>query len=150
MRAWQVTEQGPAASGPLRAADVPDPVPAAHEIRVAIEACGVCRTDLHISEGDLALHRRPVVPGHEAVGVVDQVGEATSRFSIGDRVGIAWLRHTCGRCRFCLGQRENLCLTPAFTGWDADGGFAPLAVVDEAYAYRIPEGFSAEQAAPLL
>ncbi len=150
MRAWQVAQQGPAGSRLLQAADVPDPIPAAHEVRIAIEACGVCRTDLHISEGDLPLHRRPVIPGHEAVGIVDQVGDATSRFTLGERVGIAWLRHTCGRCRFCVGQRENLCLRPAFTGWDADGGFAPFAVVDEAYAYRIPDSFSAEQAAPLL
>jgi propanol-preferring alcohol dehydrogenase len=150
MRAWQVVEQGSAEAGLLRSVEIETPVPGPGEIRVAVEACGVCRTDLHITEGDLPLHKRPVVPGHEVVGIVDQLGPQVSRFALGDRVGIAWLRHTCGTCRFCLREQENLCLFPGFTGWDADGGYAESAVVDEAYAYRIPEAFSSQEAAPLL
>jgi propanol-preferring alcohol dehydrogenase len=150
MHAWQVVEQGPADAGLLRPVEIETPEPAPGEIRVAIEACGVCRTDLHITEGDLPLHKRPVVPGHEVVGIVDKLGPDAHRFAIGDRVGIAWLRSTCGKCRFCLRQQENLCLFPAFTGWDADGGYAESAVVDETYAYRIPDTFSSQEAAPLL
>ena len=150
MRAWQVVEQGPADAGLLRSVDIETPEPGPGELRVAIEACGVCRTDLHITEGDLPLHKKPVVPGHEIVGIVDALGAGSQRFAIGDRVGIAWLRHTCGKCRFCLRQQENLCLSPGFTGWDADGGYAESAVVDEAYAYRIPDAFSSQEAAPLL
>ncbi len=150
MQAWVVDEQGPAAELPLRAVELPEPEPGDGQVRVRIEACGVCRTDLHITEGDLPLHRKPVVPGHEIVGVVDQLGRGARRFALGERVGIAWLRGTCGRCRFCLRQQENLCLAPTFTGWDADGGYAEAAVVDEAYAYRIPEAFTPQQAAPLL
>jgi propanol-preferring alcohol dehydrogenase len=150
MHAWQVVEQGPADSGLLRSVQIQTPEPGPAEIRVTVEACGVCRTDLHITEGDLPLHRSPVVPGHEVVGIVDKLGPDAKRFAIGDRVGIAWLRHTCGKCRFCLRQQENLCLFPGFTGWDADGGYAESAVVDEAYAYHIPEEFTSEEAAPLL
>ncbi len=115
-----------------------------------IAACGVCRTDLHVAEGDLPVHKPGVTPGHEVVGTVDDLGEGTSRFRLGDRAGIAWLRHTDGTCRFCRAGRENLCLSPRFTGWDEDGGYAQYAVVDERYAYRLPEGFPDEQAAPLL
>jgi propanol-preferring alcohol dehydrogenase len=117
---------------------------------VRVRACGVCRTDLHLAEGDLPPHRPGVIPGHEIVGEVDALGEGTSRFGLGDRVGIAWLRHTCGRCRWCRRGSENLCLEPRFTGWDADGGYAEWAVVDEAYAYALPAGFDDQRAAPLL
>jgi propanol-preferring alcohol dehydrogenase len=110
----------------------------------------VCRTDLHLAEGDLPVHRRNVVPGHEIVGVVDTLGPETSRFTPGDRVGIAWLAGTCGRCRFCRRGDENLCPQATFTGWDHDGGYAEAAIVDERYAYRIPDGLSDDQAAPLL
>ena len=112
--------------------------------------CGVCRTDLHLAEGDLDVHRARTVPGHEIVGVVDSVGSNARRFEVGRRVGVAWLRHTCGRCRCCRRGAENLCLEPRFTGWDADGGFADLAVVDEAYAYELPDEFDDAEAAPLL
>src|SRR5205823_14541028 len=111
---------------------------------------GVCRTDLHIAEGDLPLRRAPVIPGHEVVGVVEGLGEGASRFEVGERVGIAWLRRTCGRCRFCRRGAENLCVEPRFTGWDDDGGYAQWAVVDEAYAYALPAAFDDERAAPLL
>jgi propanol-preferring alcohol dehydrogenase len=110
----------------------------------------VCRTDLHLAEGDLAPHRPSTVPGHEVVGTVDALGAGTNRFHMGQRAGIAWLRHTCGRCRWCRRGRENLCVDPRFTGWDADGGYAQWAVVDEAYAYELPDEFDDVHAAPLL
>jgi alcohol dehydrogenase, propanol-preferring len=110
----------------------------------------VCRTDLHLAEGDLAPHGQGVIPGHEVVGIVDELGDHASRFALGDRVGIPWLRRTCGECRFCRRGDENLCIEPRFTGWDADGGYAQYSVVDERYAYAIPDEFSDEEAAPLL
>jgi propanol-preferring alcohol dehydrogenase len=151
MRCWIVDQPGPVAAGsPLVRSTREPPVPGPHEIRVRVSACAVCRTDLHLAEGDLTPRRHGVTPGHEVVGVVDAVGDATARFSIGDRVGIAWLRSTCGVCRFCTRGDENLCVAPLFTGWDADGGYAELAVVDERYAYAIPDAFDDEHAAPLL
>lgn len=150
MQAWVVRRPGPIDTGPLAFVTREAPRPGPGEIRVRVAVCGVCRTDLHLAEGDLAPHGRDVVPGHEVVGTVDAAGEGVSRFRLGDRVGIAWLRHTCGTCRFCRRGDENLCIAPAFTGWDADGGYAEAAVVDAAFAYRIPEAFSDEQAAPLL
>ena len=150
MRAWQVAIPGPMATGPLQLVDRPDPVPAPGQLRVRVTACGVCRTDLHLAEGDLPPRRPGVVPGHEVVGVVDQLGEACTRFSVGDRVGIAWLRGTCGRCRWCRSGAENLCPHAQFTGWDADGGFADAAVVDEAFAYSLPPALDDVTAAPLL
>ena len=119
-------------------------------MRVRVHACGVCRTDLHLAEGDLAPKAPGVVPGHEVVGTVDELGEGARRFRIGERIGIAWLRHTCGVCRFCANGAENLCVAPGFTGWDADGGFAEYAVVPEGYAYALPAAFSDGEAAPLL
>jgi alcohol dehydrogenase, propanol-preferring len=150
MTAWVVDTPGPLATGPLAAVERPVPVPGPSEIRLRVSACGVCRTDLHLAEGDLPARRAATVPGHEVVGTVDAVGDGCRRFAVGQRAGIAWLRHTCGRCRWCRRGRENLCLDPRFTGWDADGGYAEWAVVDEAYAYRLPDGFDDEQAAPLL
>lgn len=150
MKAWVVRQPGPVDGGPMVLLERVAPVPGAHEIRVRVTVCGVCRTDLHLAEGDLTARARDVVPGHEIVGVVDEVGEDASRFAVGDRVGIAWLRSTCGACRFCRRGDENLCLTPKFTGWDADGGYAEHAVVDERFAYRLPESFGDEEAAPLL
>ncbi|MDQ1466277.1 MAG: alcohol dehydrogenase, propanol-preferring [Actinomycetota bacterium] len=151
MRSWIVDQPGAVASGsPLVRADRDAPEPAPHEIRVRVSTCGVCRTDLHLAEGELAPRRHGVTPGHEAVGIVDTRGESARRFEIGDRVGIAWLRSTCGECRFCTRGDENLCVAPRFTGWDADGGYAELAVVDERYAYAIPPTFDDEHAAPLL
>jgi propanol-preferring alcohol dehydrogenase len=150
MRAWVVRRPGPIDDGPLTMVERPEPHPGPGELRVRVSVCGVCRTDLHLAEGDLAPHRAEVTPGHEIVGVVDELGAGATRFAVGERVGIAWLRHTCGLCPFCLRGDENLCLTPAFTGWDADGGYAELAVVDEAYAYALPEVFTDDEAAPLL
>jgi len=117
---------------------------------VRVRVCGVCRTDLHLAEGDLAPRRPGVTPGHEIVGIVDALGPDATRWRPGDRVGVPWLAHTCGVCRFCTGGRENLCLDPRFTGWDVDGGYAEFAVVDEAYAYALPDMFGDEEAAPLL
>ncbi|HET6834277.1 MAG TPA: zinc-dependent alcohol dehydrogenase family protein [Acidimicrobiales bacterium] len=150
MKAWVVDTPGPLATGPLVAVERPIPEPGPGEIRVRVAACGVCRTDLHLAEGDLAPHRPSTTPGHEVVGTVDALGAGTSRFHIGQRAGIAWLRHTCGRCRWCRRGRENLCVDPRFTGWDADGGYAQWAVVDEAYAYELPDRFDDVHAAPLL
>jgi alcohol dehydrogenase, propanol-preferring len=150
MRAWAVGVPGPIDTGPLVAVERPVPEPGPGEIRVKVAVCGVCRTDLHLAEGDLAPRRPGVIPGHEVVGHVDAAGPGATRFGIGDRAGIAWLRHTCGRCRWCRRGAENLCLAPLFTGWDADGGFAEYAVVDEAYAYRLPPAFDDVSAAPLL
>ena len=150
MRAWAVGTPGPIATGPLVRVDRPVPEPGPGEIRVRVSTCGVCRTDLHLAEGDLPPHRPGTVPGHEVVGVVDALGPGADRFRLGERAGIAWLRHTDGRCRWCRRGAENLCIDPRFTGWDADGGYAEQAVVDEAYAYRLPEEYDDEHAAPLL
>ena len=150
MKAWAVAHPGPVESGPLALVDRAEPEPGPDEIRVRVITCGVCRTDLHIAEGDLPPHRPAVVPGHEVVGIVDVVGRDVTRFSMGERVGIAWLRGTCGICRFCRRGAENLCLQPLFTGWDADGGYSEYAVVAAAYAYRLPDRFGDEEAAPLL
>ncbi|MBV8159792.1 MAG: zinc-dependent alcohol dehydrogenase family protein [Acidimicrobiia bacterium] len=150
MRAWAVERPGPIDSGPLVPVERADPHPGPGEVRIRVTTCGVCRTDLHLAEGDLPPHYPGAVPGHQAVGIVDQVGPETSRFREGDRIGVAWLRHTDGACRFCVRGDENLCLSPRFTGWDADGGYAEYAVVPEAYAYGLPEVFDDVHAAPLL
>jgi propanol-preferring alcohol dehydrogenase len=138
------------ASAPLRMVERDPPTPGPGQVRVRVSACGVCRTDLHVAEGDLPVHRKNVVPGHQVVGIVDALGPGAARFSTGDRVGVAWLATTCGRCRFCRRGDENLCPYATFTGWDHDGGYAEAATVDERYAYRIPERLSDDQAAPLL
>ncbi len=152
MSAWQVHRPGPIASGPLRRVRAPIPEPAPGELLVAVRVCGVCRTDLHVAEGDLPVHRRDVVPGHEVVAEVVDVSAAGPDCDVvaGDRVGIAWLRHTCGTCRFCRCGRENLCPESTYTGWDADGGYAEFATVPAEFAYRLPDGYSDSELAPLL
>lgn len=150
MKAWVVESPGPIGSGPLRLVDLPDPEPGPGEVLVAVSACGVCRTDLHVAEGDLPPHRPRVVPGHEVVGRVLALGSGASRFAVGDRIGVAWLRHTCGVCDHCRRGAENLCPSSRYTGWDADGGYAELAVVPEGFAYAIPTEFDDVTAAPLL
>jgi propanol-preferring alcohol dehydrogenase len=150
MRAWWVEQPGPIHGRPLTFGERADPVPGPGEIRVRVSVCGVCRTDLHLAEGDLTPHVARTIPGHEVVGIVDGCGEGAGRFGVGQRVGVAWLRRTCGECRFCRRNDENLCLEPAFTGWDADGGYADLTVVDEAYAYALPDELEDAEAAPLL
>lgn len=150
MHAWIVERPRPVAEQPLRLEELPDPEPGPGEVRVRVSACGVCRTDLHVTEGDLPPHRQPVVPGHEVIGYVDRCGPGATRFRLGDRIGIAWLRHTCGVCRFCQRGAENLCVDPRFTGWDEHGGYAEFAVVNESYAYFVPATFPDLTAAPLL
>ncbi len=150
MRAWALDHPAPAAERSLRLVERAVPEPGPNEILVKVHVCGVCRTDLHLVEGDLAPRRPGVVPGHEVVGHVAAEGRDARRFARGERVGIAWLRSTCGTCRFCARGDENLCTAPSFTGWDADGGYGEYAVIDERYAYPIPAVFSDAQAAPLL
>ncbi len=131
------------------AAPIPQPGPG--ELLVAVLACGVCRTDLHVTEGDLAVHRPHVTPGHEVVGEVVGIGPGVDGdFATGDRVGIAWLRHTCGQCQYCLRGAENLCPNSRYTGWDADGGYADFATVPADFAHRLPAGYSDSELAPLL
>lgn len=150
MKAWIVAEPAALDAGPLRRVERTIPEPEPSEILVRVAACGVCRTDLHLALGELAPRRHGVVPGHEVVGVVEAAGSGCVRFATGDRVGIAWLRSTCGTCRWCRHGRENLCERSRYTGWDADGGYAEFAVVDESYAYALPDAFDDEHAAPLL
>lgn len=150
MHGWAVGTPGPVTSGSLVRIERAIPVPGPGQVRLRVSTCGVCRTDLHLVEGDLAPRRALVIPGHEIVGAIDQVGGSTSRFAEGDRVGAAWLARSCATCRFCRAGKENLCLTPTFTGWDIDGGYAQYVVVDEAYVYPIPPDFDDLHAAPLL
>lgn len=150
MRAWTVKDPGPIDTHPIELVEREAPEPGPRQILVKVLTCGVCRTDLHLAEGDLVPKRRGVIPGHEIIGVVEAIGSSSARFSLGDRIGIAWLRRTCGVCSYCKSGSENLCTSPLFTGWDEDGGFAEYAVVDEDYAYAIPSEFSDENAAPLL
>lgn len=150
MKAWTVVTPGPVGTRPLRLAERPLPEPSDGQVRVRVRTCGVCRTDLHLAEGDLAPHRPGAVPGHEVVGEVEAVGSRAPRFRPGQRVGIPWLASTCGRCAFCRRGSENLCVEPQFTGWDRDGGFAEYAVADEAYVYELPEELDDMTAAPLL
>ena len=149
MRAWSVAGR-PGGPGRLELTDRPVPVPADDEVLVRVRTCGICRTDLHLADHDLAPRAPARVPGHEVVGEVLGTGGGTGRFVLGDRIGVAWLRRTCGTCRWCRTGAENLCLRAEFTGWDSDGGFAEYAVVPEAFAYRIPDALSDEAAAPLL
>src|SRR6187401_178825 len=132
---------------PLRLTDIPVPAPAPGEVAIEVGACAVCRTDLHIVDGELSEPKLPLVPGHQVAGTVVSDGE---RFEMGARVGIPWLGRTCQRCRYCRSGRENLCDSPTFTGYDRDGGYAELTVVDEEYALPLPAGLSDLEAAPLL
>jgi propanol-preferring alcohol dehydrogenase len=150
MHAWVVDSSGPIDDHPLALVERSIPTPEPGQIRVRVLACGVCRTDLHLAEGDLVPRRPRVVPGHEVVGIVDRVGPGVHLFSEGDRVGVPWLAHTCGECRFCTTGRENLCVAPRFTGWDVDGGYAEYLVADENFVYVLPSDFSDLRAAPLL
>ncbi len=142
---------GPVEGAPLERREVPNPVPGPGEILVRVTHCGVCHTDLHTVEGELTGVSLPRIPGHEVVGTVAGAGEGTTgRFPVGRRVGVAWLHRACGKCRFCLSRRENLCPDAVFTGLSADGGYAEYVTVPEAFAYAVPEGFEDTEAAPLL
>jgi propanol-preferring alcohol dehydrogenase len=135
---------------PLQLVEIDKPKIKPDEILVKIKVCGICHTDLHTVEGELELPKKPLVPGHQVVGVVEELGDKVTRFKKGDRVGMAWLYSTCGKCKYCLEDKENLCENAQFTGYHVNGGYAQYTVVSQDFAYRIPEGFSDQQAAPLL
>lgn len=147
----QVLEQpAPIEQRPLRRRSAPDPAPGPDEIAIAVAACGVCRTDLQLVEGDLTARRLPITPGHQVVGRVSAVGRGVTEWKPGDRAGVAWLATTCGTCRFCTTGRENLCDTARFTGWDRDGGYSASMTARADFAFRIPGTFTDLEAAPLL
>lgn len=150
MKAMVLRKRKPIEQSPLSMEEVPDPAPGPHEVRVKVRACGICRTDLHVIEGELPPERSPLIPGHQIVGVVDKLGEGAGRFHLGDRVGIAWLRWTCGVCAFCQEGKENLCEQSRFTGYHTDGGFAEYALINEDFAYPLPKVFDDREATPLL
>jgi len=150
MKAMVLRQRAPIETSPLRAVEIEPPRPHPGEVRVKVRCCALCRTDLHVVEGDLTGGKLPVIPGHQVVGVVDQLGDGCKQLKPGDRVGIAWLRHTCGTCRFCATGRENLCPCSKYTGYDADGGYAEYATVPEDYAYPLPDGIGDIDASPLL
>ncbi len=150
MKAMQLLQSAPANTAPLALTEVETPQPGPGQVRLKIHTCGVCHTDLHIVEGDLALPRLPTIPGHEIVGVVDAVGEGVTLHQVGDRLGVPWLYQSCGQCRYCRRGQENLCEHIRFTGLHVDGGFAEYTVVHESFAYPIPAVFDDVAAAPLL
>jgi len=150
MRAWVVHKPGPVATGPLRLAERPVPEPGPGQLLIRVLRCGVCRTDLHLTEGDLPPKAPDVTPGHEVVGEVVATGPGVSRFTTGDRVGAAWLAGTDGSCRYCRRGRENLCPNSIYTGWDIHGGYAEYLVAADAYVYELPKGFTDAELAPLL
>src|SRR5580704_11830775 len=150
MRAWVVIQPGPIETNPLSYVERPVPAAASGELLVRVLACAVCRTDLHVTEGDLPVHREHVTPGHMVVGLVAARGEGVGDYAVGDRVGVAWLRYTDGICAYCRRGNENLCPNSLYTGWDADGGYAGYMTVPAAYAYRLPTGLTDVELAPLL
>lgn len=150
MKAMLLDRAGDVASDPLQLRDLPVPLPGPGEVLVKVQVCAVCRTDLHVIEGELPDVKRPLIPGHQVVGTVARLGAGVTEVQEGDRVGIAWLQGTCGTCEFCKSGRENLCLKARFTGYQVDGGYAEYAVVPARFAYPIPPAFADEDAAPLL
>lgn len=150
MQAMLLYQPGAVEDEPLRLEAVEDPAPGRGQLLVRVTACGVCRTDLHIVEGELPQLKRPVIPGHQVVGVVDRLGEGARVYGVGERVGVAWLGRTCGTCPFCRRGDENLCRQAHFTGYDADGGYAEFVVIDEDFAYRLPDQMDDTSVAPLL
>lgn len=150
MQAWILNKPAPVREGPLRRVEPPTPTPSADELLLRVAACGICRTDLHVVEGELPVRRSPLIPGHQIVGRVTSMGSNVKDFALGDRVGVAWLNRTCGVCEFCVSGRENLCEQAMFTGWTVDGGYAEYVVASAAFSYRLSDGFDDIQAAPLL
>jgi propanol-preferring alcohol dehydrogenase len=150
MKACILKAPAPIESTPLELTEVPKPQPAGQQVLVRVTACGICRTDLHVIEGELPPRKSPVIPGHQVVGVIEANGPAAGRYPIGTRVGIAWLHATDGTCEYCVAGKENLCNQPSFTGYVVDGGYAEYALGEESFVYPIPDGFGDEQAAPLL
>jgi propanol-preferring alcohol dehydrogenase len=139
-----------APQGVLQEAELPQPEPAPEQVLIRIHACGVCRTDLHVVDGELTEPKLPLIPGHEVVGTVVKMGERVERFAVGDRVGVPWLGFTCGKCQYCRTGRENLCNQARFTGYQLDGGYVEYTVADQRYCFRLPTGYSDAEAAPLL
>lgn len=150
MKAYVLEKQQPLEKNPLKSKDIPIPEPGAKEIRIAVNLCGACRTDLHIIEGELPRHKLPLVLGHQIVGTVETIGRDVKLWKPGDRVGVPWLFKTCGQCKFCKSDQENLCDKAMFTGYDADGGFAEFTVIQEDFAYKLPDIYADVEAAPLL
>jgi alcohol dehydrogenase, propanol-preferring len=150
MKAWTMDIPAAVNKRPLHLSDLPKPKPAENELLLRVTACGICRTDLHVVEGELPVRRQPLIPGHQIVGRVAALGSHVDGFSIGDRVGVAWLNRTCGVCEFCLAGRENLCEQAMFTGWNVDGGYAEYAAAPAAFTYRLADNSDDIQTAPLL
>lgn len=150
MKAWVLKKPTPVSEFPLAKVEMTMPAPAEDELLLRVAACGICRTDLHVVEGELPVRRSPLIPGHQIVGRVAAIGSRVTEFAAGDRVGVAWLNRTCGVCEFCRSGRENLCEQAAFTGWTVDGGYAEYAIAPAAFTYRLPDNFEDIQAAPLL
>lgn len=150
MKAMILRDPRPVAANPLELVDIPIPKPGPHEIQIEVSVCGICHTDLHTVEGELLVPKKPIIPGHQIVGSIEKLGKGVIRFKEGDRVGVAWLYSTCGKCPFCQGGNENLCDSAKFTGYHVNGGYAQYAVVSEDFAYQIPSNFSDREAAPLL
>lgn len=143
-------KQGPLEEHPLQLRDIPDPEPGHREVRIKVSVCGVCRTDLHVVEGELPARKLPLIPGHQIVGVIDHIGEGVTRWQGGERVGVPWLSRTCRRCKYCLSGRENLCDNAAFTGYDVDGGFAEYTIAADDFVYPLPKDYDDLEVAPLL
>ncbi|KXB02677.1 alcohol dehydrogenase [candidate division MSBL1 archaeon SCGC-AAA261F19] len=150
MKAMQLKEPKPVEQAPLEMVELKEPRPGPKEVKIDVQACGVCHTDLHTVEGELSLPKLPIVPGHEVVGVVEESGDEAEHFEVGDRVGVTWLYSSCGECKFCRRGQENLCEDPMFTGLHADGGYEESMVAKEDFVYPIPKNISDEDAAPLL
>jgi len=150
MKAWVLHKQAAIETKPLLLQELPIPKVEDNKIRVKVHACGVCRTDLHVAEGDLPLRKSPLILGHQVVGVVDEVGKGVAKFKVGDRAGIAWLNSACGNCKFCRSGRENLCPEAKFTGWSVDGGYAEYATVSQDFAFTLGKILSFVEAAPLM
>ena len=150
MQAMVLNEISGIETSPLQMRDLPDPQPSSGEVRLKVQCCAICRTDLHVIEGDLPRHTLPVIPGHQIVGIVDQLGPGCRKLKVGQRIGVAWLRYTCGRCAFCAAGRENLCESSRFTGYHEHGGYAEHAVVPEEFTYEMPDSLGDTAAAPLL
>jgi len=150
VKAIVLERQGPLEEHPLQVKDIPCPEPGPGEVRIKVSVCGVCRTDLHVVEGDLPAHKMPLIPGHQIVGVIEKVGEGVDSWHGGERVGVPWLYRTCGKCKYCLRGQENLCERASFTGYDADGGFAEYTVAHEDFVYLLPDNYNDTEVAPLL
>lgn len=150
MNAWTLKTPASVDQRPLVLAKRPTPIAREDELLIRVSACGICRTDLHVVEGELPVRLSPVIPGHQVVGRVTALGSHVEDFAVNDRVGVAWLNRTCGQCKYCLSGRENLCAQALFTGWSVNGGFAEYIVAPASFTYRIPDDFEDVQAAPLL